>query len=117
MATQWVGLKTLIPAALAFKDALFEGRLPAWGELYTQGTWPGLLGAAFGAGGAAALMVDGATDAGALLLPTPLDGFDVPPLLADLAIAGFAQASIRRLEKDAEGRTASSVESSAPAGA
>lgn len=102
VAAQWLGLKGGIPLALAALDALFEGRVPTAGELWAEGTWFGLLNAAFGpSGGGLALAVDGATD-GLGLLPPPLDGFDVPPMIADGAICVAAHVALRRSSDAAE---------------
>lgn len=99
LAVEWVGLKTVVPALLEIKDAWRDKRLSARAVLAAPFTsnWLTLLYRAFGTGaGLGALVADTGTD-GVGLLPPPLDGFDIPPMLADAAIALLAQRELRSL--------------------
>jgi hypothetical protein len=100
LAVEWVGLKTIVPSLLELKDAWRDKRLSAKAVLAAplSGNWISLLYRAFGSGtGLGALLADTGTD-GMGLLPTPIDGFDVPPMLADAAIALLAQRELRLLD-------------------
>ncbi len=99
LAIEWIGLKTVLPAILELKDAWADKRLDAKAVLAAPltGNWLTLLYRAFGSGGGlGALMADTGTD-GVGLLPPPLDGFDIPPMLADAAIALLAQRELQKL--------------------
>lgn len=96
---EWVGIKTALPLLLELKDTLAEGRL-SWRtpvELPLRGNWFALIIRAFGGPSAtAAVLADAGTDAAALALPPPLDGFDVPPMLVDGFLAAMAHRELRR---------------------
>ncbi len=103
LAVEWVALKNALPMALAVLDDVREKRF-SFRRLFTVGAtenWIALTTRAFGgAGAAAALTADIATDGGTLVLPAPFDGFDVPAMAADAVIAGLAHRAIRRLEEE-----------------
>ncbi len=104
VAFEWAVLKTVVPGLLEVRDAWKEGaRNPvSLSRAFVVGNWISLLHRAFGgAGGAAVLALDLVTDAETLLLPAPLDGFDIPAPLADAAIAAFAHRALQNLKRDA----------------
>lgn len=103
LAVEWVVLKNALPMLLALVDDVRDGQF-SFRRLFTLAAtenWIALITRAFGGGGAAALLVaDVGTDGGTLVLPAPFDGFDVPAMAADAAIAMFAHRAIRRLEDE-----------------
>lgn len=103
LAVEWAVLKTAVPGALEVKDAWKAGvRNPLkLSRAFAAGNWFALTHRAFGgAGGAAVVALDVLTDVETLLLPAPLDGFDIPAPLADAVIAGLAHRAIRKMEHD-----------------
>lgn len=112
LAFEWAILKTAVPGLLEVKDAVKAGiRNPLkLARAFAAGNWFALTHRAFGgAGGAAVLALDILTDIETLVLPAPLDGFDIPAPLADAVIAGLAHRAIGKLEQEQVSATVTQI--------
>ena len=100
LLVEWLGLKTALPIALEVWDRVRDGDLSARSVLAAplHGNWLALITRAFGGvGGLSVLLADVGTDSAAAALPAPLDGFDIPPMLADAIISLLAHRELDRL--------------------